>query len=89
MLDGLAVVDAFHRAVDPAEAERHLDGVHVAHHAGAVGFRPVDPQPEIGRGPVVLLIPAVQILAGVYVQQVGDFHRGKDIPFCLILAKKA
>ena len=80
VLDGFAVVDAFHGAVYPAEAQRHLHGVYVADHAGTVGRCPVHPQPEILCRRVMLHVPRVQLLAGVYVQQVGDFHHHKDKP---------
>ena len=74
VLDGFPVVDAFLGAVDPSEAQRHLHGIDIPHHAGAGRIRPVDAQPEI-RGPVVIFQePLVQLLAGMYVEQVGDFH---------------
>ena len=41
-LYGLSVVDALHGAIYPPEAECHLDGIDVAHHPWAVGFRAVD-----------------------------------------------
>ena len=73
-LYGLSVVDALHGAVNPPEAERHLDSIDIAHHPLTVGFRAVDAQPEVGGLVVVILIPAVKLLTGVNVKQIGDFH---------------
>lgn len=74
VLDGLAVINALLGAVNPAKAQRHLYGIHVPHYARAVSFRPVYAQPEITHLIVIILVPLVQFLAGVYVKQVGYFH---------------
>lgn len=47
VLNWLPVVDALHGAVNPTEAERHLDGIDIADHASTVGFGAVDAKPEI------------------------------------------
>jgi len=65
VLDGFAFVDAFLGAVYPAEAERHLDGIDVAHYAGVIGLSAVYAQPEVAHLVVVVLVPLVELLAGV------------------------
>ena len=67
VLDGLAVVDAFLGAVNPAETERHLNCIDIAHHAREVGIGPVYAQPEVANVVVILQVPLVELLAGVYV----------------------
>jgi len=74
VLHRLAVVNAFLRTVDPAEAQCHLHGVHVSDYAGAIGRCPVHAQPEVRHRGVMLKVPRVQLLARVYVKQVGDVH---------------
>lgn len=82
-LDGFPVVDSFQGAVNPAEAKGYLYGVLVADYARAGRRGAVDPQPEAGDPVVVLLVPAVEFLPGVNLQQIGDFHtrKSKDSSF--------
>ena len=67
-LDGLAVVDPLLGTVDPPEAQRHLHGIDIPHHPGALLPRPVAPDPELPCLVVVLLVPAIEVFPGVYVQ---------------------
>jgi len=68
VLDGLAVINALLGAVYPAKAQRHLYGIDIPHHAWTVSFRPVYAQPEITHLVVILLVPLVEFLAGMYVK---------------------
>jgi hypothetical protein len=74
MLDGVSVVDAFHRAVYPPEAKSNFHGINIPYHSRTVCRGPVHPQPETTDFVVILLIPPVQLLAGVYVKQVSYVH---------------
>ena len=74
VLDGFARVNALLGTVDPPKAQRHLHGVHVSDHPGAIGRSSIHAQPKVPRRRVILHVPRVQLLAGVYVQKVGDFH---------------
>ena len=65
VLDGFAIVDALLGTVDPSEAQRHLNGVHVSDNAGAIGPCPIHAQPEVRHRVVILQVPRVQFLAGV------------------------
>ena len=67
-LDGLAVVDPLLGTVDPPEAQRHLHGIDIPHHPGALLPRPIAPDPELPHLIVVLLVPPIKLFPGVYVQ---------------------
>ncbi len=65
-------------AVNPAKAQRNFNSINIPHYAWAVSFRPVYAQPEITHFVVILFVPLVEFLAGMYVKQVGYFHSVKN-----------
>ena len=74
VLDGFSVIDTFHRTVYPSKAESNLHGIDIPHYARTVCGSAVHSQPETTDFVVILLIPPVQILAGMYVKQVSYVH---------------
>ena len=65
VLDGLAVIDSFLGAVYPAETERNLHSIDIAHYARTIGLSAVYAQPEVAHLVVVVQVPLVELLAGV------------------------
>ena len=79
MLYGLSVIDALLGAVYPSEAQRNLHGIHIAYDAGERFPGAVDAQPEPRHPVVILQIPGIKILAGMYVKQIGNFHMSGQV----------
>ena len=67
MLDGLTIVNLFLGTVYPPEAESNLHGIDIPYHAGTVISSPVHAQPEVTHFVVIILVPSVQLISGVYV----------------------
>ena len=64
-----------HLVIPPGATEPgHKTKAKESDYAGAIGRCPVHAQPEVRHRGVMLKVPRVQLLARVYVQQVGDFQ---------------
>lgn len=63
MLDSLAVVDAFHGAVYPAEAQSDFNCIHVRDHSRVRLACAVDANPESRHFVMMLQVPVIQFLA--------------------------
>ena len=59
VLDGLAVIDTLHGAVNPPETECHLNSIHIPYYTGAISLSTVYSQPEITHFIVIFLIPPI------------------------------
>ena len=73
MLDRFTVVNAFLRAVYPAEAQCHLHSIYIPDNARIFSIGSVYTNPEARYLVVVGKIPSIEFFSGVYVKQICDF----------------